>query len=324
MKRMLFFLPILFCACFNTAWANWEYDSEYVASGWYVDDGSRFILSLRGGASYGIGKIKNDIGGLSPGYYYNDTTDSLITDGYYKLSCTGDCRDGYVFAGYGNIGDLPAKEEYKKLTFAAGASIGWVIPYRSNWRLEIGWDKISEADYNSSPLFDGDITLWSGALDGESVPVQSGSVQSTVETDIISVMAFYDFFDGLEKPLHVIIPYVGAGVGYADSKTEMLLTDAYGDLSLSTELFQYGEGGGDTAIEFYKSKTSTSSIAGVLAVGVSYGIAERMFLDFGVRLMYVPKIKWALSSEDETRHRDWFSAENVIYTNVLLGLRFEF
>lgn len=320
MKRMLFVLPLLMCANFGVAQANWEYESEYVGGGWYVDDGSRFVLSVRGGASYGMGKIKNDIGELISTYYYNPDDLSVISEGYYELTCGAGCA-GYMNIGFGNIGELPAKQDYSKLTFAAGASIGWVVPNSTNWRLELGWDRITETDYNSTPLFDGDLTLSSDAV----VNVQSGSVHSTVSTDVISAMAFYDFFDGMQKPMRTLIPYIGFGMGYANSVTELQLADLYGDLSLDSNLFTYGEGEeGFTFIEFYKSKTTTSNIAGVLALGISYGITEKAFLDFGARFMYIPKIKWALSNEDDTRHRDWFSATNLIYTNIMLGLRFEF
>ncbi|MBO4625887.1 MAG: hypothetical protein J5679_01250 [Alphaproteobacteria bacterium] len=323
MKKVFLILPFLTCLCMGGAHANWEYASEYVAGGWYNDDGSRFVLSVRGGAAYGMAKIENDIGELVPGYYYDPGTFALVSDGYKKLSCGTNC-DSYAFAGYANIGDLHAKNDFKKMSFAAGASVGWVIPNASNWRLELGWDRITETDYNSSPLFDGDVVLYGGALDGYIANIQSGAVHSTVSTDIISAMAFYDFFDGINKPMRTLIPYVGFGLGYANSTTEMQLVDSYGDLSLSAELIYFGEGGGDTILEFYKSKTETSNIAGVLAVGASYGITDKMFIDFGARFMYIPEIKWSLSNESDTRHRDWFSAKNMIYTNLMLGLRVEF
>ena len=321
MKKVLFVLPVLSCLCTFGARANWEYQSEYVGGGWYADDGSRFVLSVRGGASYGFAKIKNEIGDLSANYYYNESDGSVISEGLNVISCgTSGCA-GYEPIGYGNVGDLPARENYKKLTFAAGASIGWVVPNNSNWRLEVGWDKITETDYNASPLFEGDMDLSTGV---SLANVESGGVHSTVTTDIISVMAFYDFFDGAQKPLNTFIPYIGFGLGYANSATELQLTDLYGDLSLDMDLQQYGEREEDTALRFYKSKTETSNIAGVFAIGVSYGIGEKTFIDAGIRFMYVPKIKWALSNEEDTRHRDWFSATNMIYTNLMLGLRFEF
>jgi len=77
-------------------------------------------------------------------------------------------------------------------------------------------------------------------------------------------------------------------------------------------------------LQFYKSEKSNSSIAGLVAVGLSYGITETLFLDFGARITYVPKVKWSLTNQDGSRDRDWFSAENVIWANVMLGLRFEF
>ena len=326
MRRMLLVLPLLSCIAVPAARANWEYESEYVAGGWYVDDGSRFVISVRGGASYGHAKIHNDIGELSVNYYAN-SAGNVISEGLNVITCGVSGCTGYGYIGFGNIGELPAKQNYDKLTFAAGTSIGWVVPNATNWRLEVGWDRITDAHYNATPLFDGEIPLLDDQIgDGQShaLNVQSGSVHSTVSTDVISAMAFYDFFDGVQKPSRTIIPYLGFGLGYASSVTELQLTDIYGDLSLDLDLQKYGVREGNTAIEFYKSKTTTANIAGVLALGVSYGITERAFFDFGARFMYIPKIRWALSDESDTRHRDWFSAKNMIYTNLMLGLRFEF
>ena len=85
------------------------------------------------------------------------------------------------------------------------------------------------------------MNLVGGDVSDVAIYVQSGSVQSTVSTDIISAMFFYDFFDGLYKPLREIIPYVGFGLGYADSKTIFNLSDLYGDLSSSVDLQNFGE-----------------------------------------------------------------------------------
>ena len=324
---MLFVLPLLSCFAVTATRANWEYNSEYVGGGWYSDNGSRFVLSVRAGASYGRGKIKNDIGELSAVYYYHPSSLDVISEVNLEIACTGDTFpcNGYEKLGYGNIGNLAAAQEYKKLTFAAGASVGWVLPNATNWRLELGWDKITEADYNATPLFEGDLTLVSSIYTDPVVNVQSGAVHSTVSTDVISAMAFYDFFEGNEKPTHTLIPYVGLGLGYANSVTELQLYDRYGDLSSDAELIQdYSEDSSSLILKFYKSETTTSNIAGLLAVGVSYGLTDRMFMDFGARFMYIPRIKWSLSNEDNSRHRDWFSAKNIMYTNVMLGLRFEF
>ena len=108
----------------------------------------------------------------------------------------------------------------------------------------------------------------------------------------------------------------------------MKLSDIYGDLSTDSDLLNYGTLENDV-IQFEapsdKSKYPTSNnIALVGALGVSYGISEYTFLDFGARLMYVPTIKWELTNSDGTRHREWFSADNMLYTNITVGLRFEF
>ena len=77
-------------------------------------------------------------------------------------------------------------------------------------------------------------------------------------------------------------------------------------------------------VNFYKSTTNTTNIAGVAALGFSYGIADNLFLDFGARVSYIPRVKYRLTNVDDTRHLDWVSAKNLIYTNVMLGVRLEF
>ena len=304
----------------TSAYANWQYDGKYTRDGHYTDDGGHFSIAVRGGAAIANGKIKNKIGDLTTSYYVADGGTDVISAGYYETCKDGACKD-YVLAGVGNIGDLPAADKLSSFSFAAGASLGWTIPNSPQWRLEIGWDHVTESDYDASPLFDGRLTLSGGAL--SSAAVSSGSVHSTVSTDVFSVMAFYDFFDGIRKPVRTIIPYVGLGVGYADVKTVMQLTDLYGDLSVDADLQHYAEP--DTfPFDFYKSETNTSNVAGLLAAGVSYGLSDKLFLDFGARLIYVPEVKWKLSSEDGERTRDWFSAENLFYTTFTLGLRYEF
>lgn len=325
-KRILTIMPILSCLMAGSAMAGWQYGSENVYSGWFQDDGARFVISARGGASFGMAKIKNNVGAISNGYYYNEALDSTITAGQYDYCVDkGGCEDiaGYNYAGLIHLSDLPAKKDFDAFAFAAGASIGWTMPNRPQWRIEVGWDHIAKSDYNSSPLFEGEAPLTDGNYTGM-IYDRSSEVHSTVTTDVISAMAFYDFFDGIEKPLNQWIPYVGLGLGYADSKTVMNLSDPYGELAQNLDLEKFGETDDYGIIQFYKSTTNTSNIAGVAAIGLSYGISEGMYLDLGARVTYVPKIKWMLHNADDTRERDWFSAENMIYANLMLGVRFEF
>ncbi len=319
-KRNFYILSVLSCLIGAPALANWQYPGTYVGDGWYEDDGARFVISGRGGASFGVGSIKNQVGALVNPYFYEPETGVIVAPGYCanKNNC-----EGYELAGYGDLDKISPSKDFKGYAFAAGASIGWTLPYRPQWRIEAGWDHVAKTDYNASPMFDGDLQLYGGAED-VTVSVQSGAVNSTVTTDIISAMAYYDFFDGLQKPIETFIPYIGVGLGYADSKTVLNLSDPYGDLSVQYDLYPYGELDENKVLNFYKSETTSSNVAGILAVGFSYGIAENMFLDFGVRMIYLPRIKWELSNEDGTRHREYFKAENMIYTNAMLGLRFEF
>lgn len=304
--------------------ANWQYPGTYVGDGWYQDDGSRFVISARGGATFGRGSIQNEIGALATEYYISPDYQYIVSASYYDACVAqGGCA-GYLSAGLGNLSELPATKDFESFTFAFGASIGWTIPNRPQWRLEAGWDHIGESDYNASPMFEGQLPLTGGQVDGVVITAQSGAVQSTITTDIISVMAFYDFYTGLAKPVRTVIPYVGFGVGYADSKTVLNLSDPYGDLSTSIDLLNFGKLDSYNVIQFYKSEQNSSNIAGLVALGMSYGITETIFLDLGARVAYIPRVKWTLTNADDTRHRDWFNAENMIYANIMLGLRFEF
>lgn len=314
-------LSLLVLSAFTTPiHANWQNsDPRYASS--YDDNGSRFVVSARGGVAWGNAKIQNDIGALTAEYYYNPDTQTLITAAYCDaINCEG---AGFKYAGYDALGNLPANEKFSRVSFAGGASVGFTMPNAPQWRLEAGWDRISVAEYNVSPLFRGDLNLMGGEVGSISVPAESGAVQSKVSTDIVSIMAYYDFFSGNQKQVGSFVPYIGLGLGYADSLTELQLSDIYGDLSVIQDLVTYGDVEGNSIL-FYKSSKRTSNVAGLGALGISYGVTERVFLDFSARVMYIPSIKWKLTNIDNTREKDWFSAKNMIYTNVMFGVRFEF
>lgn len=318
--KSLALCSVLCALCVGPANANWQYSGTYVGDGWYEDDGSRFVISFRGGASMGFGTIKNEVGSLTTEYYVSNVDGTVITAAYYD-DCGSACVGIYDYAGLGDIADLKANKDLSTFSFAAGASVGMTLPNSPQWRVEIGWDHISKSDYNATPLFEDDMRLTSGLVIEN---VQSGGVHSKLTSDIFSIMAFRDFFDGLRKPAGQFIPYIGFGIGYADSTTELNLADLYGDLSYSVDLQNYGELDQYGVLQFYKSETSSANVAGLLAAGFSYGITDSLFLDLGARVTYVPKIKWALSDKDDSKHRDWFSAENIFYVNLMLGIRFEF
>ncbi len=319
----VFSVFIMFFAC--PAMAGWEYDGYRTNDGLYNDNGLRFTIGLRGGLSIADAKMKNEIGSLYAAYWINDTTGEVISD----LNYTNSNPEGLAWAGYGDVGTLPIRENVKKNAFAAGASVGFTLPDHPQWRLEANYDFIAETEYNQTPLLEGSLTL----SEGQTVSVRSTSAKSTITTDIVSAMVYYDFFTGKEKRLSQFIPYVGFGLGYAVSKTVLHLYDVYGDLSGDEALQEFG----DEETVDYNTKVlkfdnpadgdkypSSSSVAVVGALGFSYGIARSTFLDAGIRLMYVPKITWSIANSSGSAHREWFSAENMIYTNFMLGLRFEF
>lgn len=314
MKRMLLVLSALLMLVTVPARANWEYDGEYAASGYYQDDGRRFIILVRGGIAYGQAKMKNDVGTLNADYY---------DDNGFIFPCSGEGCDAYPYIGTGSIGSLPIHEKYSEVSFIGGAAIGWLLPWTPQWRFQVDWDYISESEYDASPLFSGDMSLTGGSASSiKNFP--SGSVQSTVTTNVITAMAIRDFYDGWKKPLRQFIPYAGFGLGYADTDTVLNLSDSYGDLSGYWDLRQFGEIDDHGIVQFYSAKESSSNLAAVATLGFSYGISEGFFLDAGFRFIYLPKIKWALNNVDGTRTRDWFYAENVVYSTFLFGFRWEF
>jgi len=316
MRSRIFYFIVCACALnIGTARANWQYSGEYTYNMAYTDSGERATVSLRGGMTYAMAKIKNEVGSIVPSFCVNRTTGEVQVLGDYD-----DCSayPGFEDAGTGNYGDLKASK-LSGIGFSGGASIGWILPNRPQWRLELGWDHFSEIDYNKTPLFSGNMKL-SG---GDTIYVPSGGVQSTISSDIISVMAYYDFFDGLQKPVSKMIPYIGLGFGYADVETVMNLSDPWGDLSVAGALGEFGTE--DSGIrQFYRSKTNTSTVAGVAALGFSYGLNKYLFVDLGARLSYIPTVRYQLVNVDDTRRMDLFSAKNLIYTNIMLGVRFEF
>jgi hypothetical protein len=280
----------------TVAHANWQYPGEYVGDGYYMDSGMRMTLAVRGGGSYASVSANPNAGTLTQGF--DDGGNVVVAD----------------------ISSMVSGAKFSKMVFAAGAAVGATLPNIPNWRLEGTWEHIGRADYTKSPVFDEAIL---GTDTGEQVIYANGAAALSLSTDVLGVMAYYDFFDGLCKPLGTFIPYIGFGVGYADSTTTIgmatnnfmgeSLVPTYGDV-----VDEFG------AIQFYESKYSNGNVAGMLALGLSYGLMESVFLDLSARLTYIPQVKFTLSSEDGTRHRDWYTADNMIYVNAMLGLRFEF
>lgn len=322
MKTQITLCSLILAFCGAAANANWERNAP---GGYYGDDGSRVTISVRGGGAFGMSKISNDLGTLVPEPYWYDETIGVMTQSY----CGGAtaCADaGYQNLGQVDIGKLPAAEKFGSFSFAGGAGIGWVLPYSPQWRLEAAWDHISKADYNQSPMFKGILESTQGSL----LEIESTGVQSTIATDVVSAMAYYDFFDGIEKPLQTFIPYIGIGAGYADTTTVLNVTDLYGDLSGQASMQDFADNPGESPLNFYTSETSSQNMAVLSGLGFSYGLDTNVFLDIGVRLIYLPKVKWALNNsaaadaEAGAKSKDIFSTENMLYGTAMVGIRFEF
>ena len=303
--------------------AGWQYNGYYIDDGYYEDDGSRFIMGGYAGASFVNADIKNEMGSLQTDYYVSSVSGVVISGTAYDV-LNPTLQAEYSYIGIGDVSELPVAQNFSKTAFAMGGYMGFSLPYHPQWRLQAGFDHISEISYDRIPMFEGEISLTSGAR----AHVYSSGVKSTITTDVLSVMAVYDFFEGNKKPLNTFVPYVGVGAGYAMSKTMLKLTDIFGDLSQDNDLENYGTL--ENGILVFDNPTdadkypSSDNIALLGTLGTAYGINEYMFLDFAVRLMYVPKTTWAIANADGSQHRNWFSAKDMIYTNLTVGLRFEF
>ncbi|MFA7188376.1 MAG: hypothetical protein WC137_02800 [Alphaproteobacteria bacterium] len=322
MKCKITLCTLLFAICGVSANANWEYNAP---AGHYQDDGSRVTISIRGGAAFGSSSMKNELGTLVPEPYWYDATIGIMTETY----CGGAAACaalGYTNLGQIDIGQLPVNKKFESLSFAGGMGVGLVLPHAPQWRAEVAWDHISKSDYNSTPMFKGDLV----STTSDVLSVESTGVQSDITTEVFSVMLYHDFFEGARKPLRELIPYIGFGAGYADSITVLNVTDAYGDLSNQVSMQDLGEDTGGSTLSFYTSESSSSNIAVLGALGFSYGLDANTFFDVGVRLMWLPKVIWELNNAENTdttvgfKSRDIFSAENMLYGMITVGLRFEF
>ncbi|MCL2017946.1 MAG: hypothetical protein FWG80_04215 [Alphaproteobacteria bacterium] len=356
MKCRIFIISLLVSAfCADAAKANWEYYQQY------HDDGSRVTMTLRGGLSHGRANIKNDFGYMTESYwveniYIDDGSGGLEFWDWGTVPFTGraidlcvqdpacditfsNWGDYYTHAGDVNIGDLPAAKKYSEFSWAGGVSIGFTIPQSPQWRLEGDWLRISETTYEAFPLFMGDVLFDTPFILGDYLyenpvglaVIGSGGAHSTVTTDVFSAMFYYDFFQGNVKPIGQMIPYIGFGVGYASSATVLEMTDLFGDLTSQAAMLPFSPDVPKDVpvLEFYTSTYVSRNVAGNAALGFSYGLMQGMYLDLGLRFTYIPRIQWKLNNElgydaAGEKQRSIFSAQNVIYTSALLGLRFEF
>ena len=323
-RKLIAIFSLLAVLCAGGASADWE-RAPYGAADHYSFDAyeRQFTLTVRGGAIFGTAGMQNDLGALGEPFWMAPDGTLVLEDACFP-NCIG---AGYTYVGTANVGNLPVHKKYSSFGWVGGVGVGWVLPTAPNWRLEANWDHISESEYNSVPLYSGTTTTETGIR----LFLESGGVSSKMSTDIFSAMFYYDFNDGCGGHMQMckVIPYVGFGFGYATSRTVMQLTDIFGDLSAEISMQPFGEPGSFGTLEFYTSETTTGNFAGSLAAGLSYGIAPHMFLDFGLRVHYIPRIKWELNNAaDPTatsfKSKDMFSAKNLMYGSLTLGLRFEF
>ncbi len=301
------------------------------------DNGARFYVTAKGGATYiQAAKMENDMGSLTV-EYFTGTGDGLEGAFWTPISAPSTAGAGNsVVIGFYDMGALDAVEKLSNVTMFASIGLGFVLPNATQWRVEGSWDHYAKFSADAPTLFR-DQEPWNYTVGSDSdsgvFTIKSGSMSSTVQTDMYMLMFYRDFFRGVTKPLNTFIPYVGLGFGYADITTTMQLNDIYGNLSEDANMQSYGPPvGADKVVHFYKSDTKTQTVALAGSLGASYGFGVGQFFDVGLKVAYIDKIQWAVNNEkaasiDETvaeSSRDIVSSHNNFYGTAYVGVRFEF
>ena len=74
-------LHFIICACalnIGAAHANWQYSGEYTYNMNSYDNGERATVSLRGGMTYAMAKMKNDVGSIVNTFCVNPSTGEVM------------------------------------------------------------------------------------------------------------------------------------------------------------------------------------------------------------------------------------------------------
>ncbi|MDR0449041.1 MAG: hypothetical protein LBG89_01085 [Rickettsiales bacterium] len=314
MKKPTGFLAAAAIAFFaSTANANWSRISD-------ADDGGRFYFAVRGGAAFGIGGyMENKLGSVSSSGLFLYCPDGVCTDYISTEDMINTSDPDYEFIGVVPLGGLPVSEKFSVMTWNTNIGVGVVLPGMPGTRIEGSWDRISEVSYNASPFVAGE------TLTSENVPISvmdTGAITSGVQTDIFMMMAYFDFFQGRQKPARQAIPYIGLGLGYAQSRTSMSLIDSNGtleDTGAFADFVDQSTGG------FYFSENYSNGLAAGAAFGISYGINQFAFLDFGAKVIMANKVEWNMTNPNTGMEKAVVATSSpVIYGMVLAGFRFEF
>jgi len=292
--------------------ANWE------PRGPYRDDGSRFVISVRGGVAMPLATMRNDLGDMLVGIYEQD---GGVT---YAPDTSNPVDNPFDLIGTVDLGTLNMNGNFNQVSLAYGLSAGVVMTGNTNIRFEADWLRIEESSFSSNPLFYGDVDTTLGVVSNA-----VASARASMNSDIISAFVYYDFFEGRLRPEQGFIPYVGLGLGYASTKSVLMLSDPYGDFSGDVVMGNFGEQTGQI-IDFYTSKTNNRNVALSAAIGGAYGLGQNVYFDIGARASYVPSVRFALNNVRDTKpnagfkEMDIFSVRNLIFLNAYAGLRFEF
>ncbi|MCL2339179.1 MAG: hypothetical protein FWC51_04485, partial [Proteobacteria bacterium] len=153
-KKIFLSFAAITAATTGIAHANWEERPVY------IDDGMRMTITVRGGAAYGFGNAKNQLGTLMPTtQFYSDGTFLYPDDPTCGGAGTATCQP----LGQIDIAKIPTAKNFSGFSWDSNVAIGFTVPHAPQIRLEANWEHIGRTHYNATPLFNGDVKTTGGA-----------------------------------------------------------------------------------------------------------------------------------------------------------------
>jgi len=322
--KKLYFIGLLLCATLLSSGAKaagyYTWEENYS----YRPNIPQNYVAIRAGYSMISGNFNNTIGN-------SYTTYVRACDGSWDET-TGECDGTYV--GYGASSQFNAaydlmidgiafwKEydvdsELDANTGRLAVAFGGYLSSNRNIRVEGEFNKYMTFEHDDNRAYIGyqKETLDSGATYTPKEDVDDAmavSYTSTIDSSNAMLNVYYDFNDGYPKK-GSFTPFVGFGVGIAINKVQFALKDQ--EKEFETFLKTYIDENG-----IYPTTTTTKeSLAWALMLGGTYVLNRNTSLELGLRYSNIGSAEWAF---DE--YQSFFEAEEMISTEMFMGLKFNF
>ncbi|MBL0690678.1 MAG: hypothetical protein JJV93_00925 [Alphaproteobacteria bacterium] len=275
-------------------------------------------IAIRGGLSgMIIESIDNKVGMTQSTYDYNS-----IDDTYSYLYPGGTATNTLLTFDYGKLDAIKPEQRLGSFfSIAFGTRLK-----ESNWRAELAWDHFSNMRFSSDELLSGQQTPPedSNLIVGLSV---STAYNAKLTSDVMLAMIYYDFQKSSYIQNGSIVPFIGAGVGYAINESRMELNDRNGEttsiVGLDAFCTKWSGAPGLSICESYMSEGIVQrSMAAALTTGFTYHSTERSKIEAGIKGVYIGSIDYGASSS--TSDRILLSIPTNMLWSTFLGYRYTF